>query len=227
MKPTNDTILSDDARDLALLEDPFATIELAPPPPPPALAGVPSRTRAAVLRLRRGALIAALVYVVVVLRVATGPLPLASLRTTAVGVSCALTVGAAIAALSLAASRRAGANILAALGAPLALFAVSVLVRLDLAPSPNLLAQTTMCLAMTCMLATGPLLLALYAFRASFAASSGARGACLGVAAGAGAAAAMDLVCTTGGALHGFVGHGVPMLVAGGIGLLGARWLRS
>ena len=75
-------------------------------------------------------------------------------------------------------------------------------------------------MAVTGLLALGPLALGLWAFRRAFAAAAGWRTAAVGVAAGGLAAATMSLACPITTAAHVIVGHGLAMIVAGLAGAL-------
>lgn len=70
------------------------------------------------------------------------------------------------------------------------------------------------CFLWTSLYAVGPLVLAAWAFRRSFAAMSSWRTAALGMAGGAAGAATMSFVCSVGTPAHVLVGHGGIMLVA-------------
>ncbi len=75
--------------------------------------------------------------------------------------------------------------------------------------------RTKTCILVTTALGAGPLLLATWALRNTFAAAAPWRTAAVGVFSGALAAATIALVCPDGGALHVLIGHGAMMLVLG------------
>jgi hypothetical protein len=88
--------------------------------------------------------------------------------------------------------------------------------------------HTVRCMLVTSVLAAAPLALGVWAFRHSFVASTRWRGAALGTAAGALAAATMSLACANDGVVHVLLGHGVIMLVGAVAGaLLGGRVMRA
>ena len=83
------------------------------------------------------------------------------------------------------------------------------------------------CASGTVLLAAGPFVLAVLAFRHAFASSSGWRTASLGVASGALAAAAMGLHCSADGLAHLLLGHGAAMVAGGLVGLALGRLTRA
>ena len=88
--------------------------------------------------------------------------------------------------------------------------------------------HTARCMGITFGLAAVPLVLGVWAFRRSFAVSSGWRGACLGAAAGALAATTMSLICATDGVVHVVFGHGLVILAGAMAGaVFGDRILRA
>jgi hypothetical protein len=83
-------------------------------------------------------------------------------------------------------------------------------------------------MAITSALAAVPLALGVWAFRRSFVVSSRWRGACIGTAAGALAAATMSLLCSTDGVGHVLLGHGIMMVVGAAAGaVFGAKVMRA
>jgi hypothetical protein len=84
------------------------------------------------------------------------------------------------------------------------------------------------CMAITSALAAAPLALGVWALRGGFVTASAWRGACLGTAAGALAAATMSLLCSTDGAGHVLLGHGLMMGVGAAAGaVLGRKVMRA
>jgi hypothetical protein len=81
------------------------------------------------------------------------------------------------------------------------------------------------CMRVTAVLAAGPVALGVVAFRRGFVVASGWRGAGVGVACGALAAAVMSLVCPIGEAWHLLAGHGAMILFAGLGGAVSGRYL--
>jgi len=80
------------------------------------------------------------------------------------------------------------------------------------------------CFLVTALLGAGPLVLAGWAFRHTFAAAPAWKMAALGMACGASGAATMGLLCSVGSPGHVLVGHGGPMVAAALVGaLLGRR----
>ena len=216
---------------LADIGDPFAEDASAPLRPMDAKrarAG-PSPTRPRVHALRAMALAAALLYEAawLVLRERRPDLTSASPLELALGI--AIPLGAAVLALGAAArSGPRGLGIPAlrvaalALAAPL-LFAIATLLA---APpetgDPRFWHHAASCMAVTGILALGPLALGLWAFRRAFAAAAAWRTAALGAAAGALAAATMSLACPITTAVHVIVGHGLVIVVGALIGALAA-----
>ena len=79
------------------------------------------------------------------------------------------------------------------------------------------------CIAVTGLLAAGPLVLGAFAFRRAFASSAIWRTAALGVACGALAASTMSVVCSDESAAHVLLAHGSWMFIGGLSGALLAR----
>lgn len=112
---------------------------------------------------------------------------------------------------------------------PLASFVLGALLSQKTArvvPDDMFWSANFVCITGIMMLALGPLVLAVVAYRRSFAAVARWRTAALGVASGAFAAAAMELSCPLDGRLHVLVGHGTPLVVGGLVGLALARFTR-
>lgn len=87
--------------------------------------------------------------------------------------------------------------------------------------------STAMCLAGSLVLTTGPLALAVMAFRRSFATRARLRTVALGVGSGAVAVAALHLQCPIDEHLHLLFGHGAALVLGGVVGLLLARFTRA
>lgn len=217
-----------DLERLADIGDPFAEDARAPAPPMDrSRAPLPSPTRARVRTLRTIALALALVYDVawLVLRERRADLASTSPWGLALGVAIPLTV--AVLALSAAARSgprglgvRAGRVAALALGGPVLFAAATVVAARPDAADPLFWRHAAGCMAVTAILALGPMALGLWAFRRSFAAAAAWRTAAVGVAAGALAAATMSLACPITTATHVILGHGLVMIVAALIGAL-------
>jgi hypothetical protein len=100
------------------------------------------------------------------------------------------------------------------LASPLLFAASAVLAESPAAPDAHFWRHALGCLAVTIVLAGGPLVLAIVAFRHAFAVAPAWRAAGLGVASGAIAAATMALVCPIDGASHALLGHGAIFVLA-------------
>jgi len=224
-------VTSDFDIELARIPDPFAREAGAALPPSVALArpASPSRSRRRALAL--AAACGAVFYEAVILAFFKTRPDLGTTSTALVALELAVPLG--VAALALAGAAKSGrlglgepAAKLAAwvTGAPL-LFAL-----VTLAAFPHEVAdgafwsRTQTCFLVTALLGLGPLALAAFALRNTFAAAAGWRTAAIGIASGALAASTIALVCPDGGALHVLVGHGAMMLV---MGLLSAALIRS
>jgi hypothetical protein len=217
------------------IPDPFAGAAGAPlrAPPPKGMPASPSR--AALRSERTIALVVAVVYegLWLLLVEHRADLGVASRLGLAIGLgvplgACVLALGAAMrgGGLGLGGSAR---RLAALAGASVAVFVVGTMM---FAPADTEGARfwghTLQCMAITCGLAAVPLALGVWAFRRSFVASSRWRGACLGAAAGGLAAATMSILCSTDGAAHVLLGHGV-MIVVGGLAgaVFGERVMRA
>ena len=219
-----------DLERLADIGDPFAEDAKAPAPPMDrSRAPLASPTRARLRALRTIALAAALIYDVawLVLHERRADLTSTSPGGLALGIAIPLTV----AVLALGAAARSGARGLGirasrvaalALGGPVLFAAATVLAAPPDTADPLFWRHAAGCMAVTAILALGPMALGLWAFRRSFAAAATWRTAAVGVAAGALAAATMSLACPITTASHVILGHGLVMIVAGLIGALAA-----
>lgn len=210
--------------------DPFEDELLAPPPPPPPLESSPTRTQ--VQRSRWMALALALVSQGVMLA-AMGPradlsevtlvLLLAAILLPALAALAALQIATHTGPLGLGQSPRKLSLLLLA---PTLLFSVSALVPAGSHSPISFWKSTAECILGTMMFALMPLGLALFAFRRSFLSAAPLRTAAIGLACGALAAAAIELRCSIAGWQHVLLGHGVALLVCGGLGYGLARFTR-
>jgi hypothetical protein len=218
-----------DLKQLADIGDPFAEDARAPvrPMDPARAPRGRSPTRSRMRVLRGVALAAALFYDAswLLFHERRGDLT----QQPPAGLALGIAIPLAAASVALAGAVRRGprglgapATRLAALaiGAPV-LFALGTLLA---APpetgDPLFWRHAAGCMAVTGLLALGPLALGLWAFRHAFAAAAGWRTAAVGVAAGGLAAATMSLACPITTAAHVIVGHGLMMLIAGLAGAL-------
>jgi hypothetical protein len=217
------------------IPDPFAEGAVAPVRSAPLRQLPPSPSRAGVRSARTRALVAALVYeglwlALVEHRADLGVAPRVEL---AVGlgipvVACVLALSGAVRAggLGLGESAR---RLAALVGASVAVFVVgtTLLAPVD-TEGARFWPHTLQCMGITCALAAVPLALGVWAFRRSFVASSRWRGACLGTAAGALAAATMSVLCSSDGAGHVLLGHGVMVVVGAAAGaVFGGKVMRA
>jgi hypothetical protein len=217
------------------IPDPFAGADVAPVRAGAPKGMPPSPSRAELRSNRVAALVAAVVYegLWLTLFEHRADLGVASRVSLALGVGIPLGAGA----LAMAGGIRGGglglgesARRLAALvGVSVALFVVGTTV---FAPADTeagrFWGHTLQCMAITSALAAVPLALGVWAFRRSFVVSSRWRGACIGTAAGALAAATMSLLCSTDGVGHVLLGHGIMMVVGAAAGaVFGAKVMRA
>ena len=222
-----------DLQKLAEIPDPFPDSASLPQRRVPA-PSVYSPARSRVQDIRAVAVTAALFYV------AAWPLffrrrpDLSAVRP----VQLALEVGVPLAIAGMAAGvlgRRgplglgeSRARILTLVMASPVVFAIAMLVSLSAADVDRFWHHTMACMLVTALLAAGPLVMGVYAFRNAFATLSVWRTTALGIASGALAAAAIAFACPVDNAWHVLVGHGTMMLVAGALGgLLGQRVCRA
>jgi hypothetical protein len=218
-----------DLKQLADIGDPFAEEARAPirPMDRSRTRLAPSPDRARVRALRTIALALALAYDAAWLVFHERRADLISAPPW--GLALGMAIPLAAAALGLLAALRPGPRGLGAPAARIAALAVGGPVLFALA---TLLAapheggdalfwrHAASCMAVTGLLALGPLALGLWAFRHAFATSAGWRTAAIGVAAGGLAAATMSLACPITTATHVIVGHGLIMTVAALAGAL-------
>jgi hypothetical protein len=219
-----------DLSPLASIGDPFADAASAPPrataPAIPAgERGSPTRSR--VRTVRWIAFVAALLFEVPRVLLSHHRRDMTAVSGGELAVGLLLPLAAAAAAL-LAATRKgarglglsAQAIAVLAVAAPALFYALTFAGAPATAPDPDFWLHAAKCAYTTAFLTLGPVLLAFWAFRRSFAAAAAWRTAALGVAAGALAAAAMSIACPLTGAWHVVLGHGGMMLVAGLAGAL-------
>jgi hypothetical protein len=217
--------------ELARIPDPFAREAGEVLPPCAALARPESPSRSRRRAVAVAAACGAVLYDAVALAFFKTRPDLATASTPLLALELAVPLG--VGALALAGAARTGriglgepAGKLAAwvIGAPL-LFALVTLAAFphDVADGA-FWSRTQTCFLVTALLGAGPLTLAAFALRSSFAAAAGWRTAAIGIASGALAASSIALVCPDGGAFHVLVGHGAMMLV---MGLFSAALVRS
>ncbi len=217
-----------DLNRLADIGDPFAEDARAPIRPadrtrlPPAGS---SPTRSGV-RTRRSIALAAALFcdaAWLVFRERRPDLASASAWSLALGI--AIPLGASV--LALSAAVRNGPRGLGAPAARVAALAVAAPLLFALATAlaapadagdPRFWRHAAGCMAVTAILALGPVALGLWAFRHAFPAAAGWRTAAVGVAAGALAASTMSLACPITSAAHVILGHGVVMIVTAVVG---------
>jgi hypothetical protein len=217
-----------DLNRLGDIADPFAQDATAPVRPADRSRfplGAPSPTRARVWRARAIALAAAVAYEVAVLVLHRHRPDLGS--ASAWSLVLGITIPLCASALALSAAIRRGPRGLGlpaayvaavAVAAPLFFVAATVLAAPPDGGDPLFWRHAAGCMAVTAILALGPMALGLWAFRHAFAASAGWRTAALGVAAGALSASTMSLACPITAAGHVLLGHGVVMLVTALVG---------
>jgi hypothetical protein len=217
------------------IPDPFAGAARAPasPPAPERMAASPPRSR--VQAVRAGALAAAFLFEGLWLVLVEHRPDLSSLSRLALGVGLGIPLLAGAVALG-AAVRRGGLGLgesarrLAGLvGAAIAVFVVGTTMAAPAdTEASGFWSHTVRCMLVTAVLAAAPLALGVWAFRHSFVASTRWRGAALGTAAGALAAATMSLGCSSDGVVHVLLGHGVVLLAGAVAGaLLGGKVMRA
>ena len=195
--------------------DPLEGVGSWPLPPRGGGALAPSPTRARVAAMRWAAMAAALLYELAWIAIMNGRADLHSMPLSTLVIEVAIPAATAMVALAAAAtSGKTG------LGEPkgrlvaLALLAPAIFVVGTLLAGPTVVDLDTFwphalrCFAWTTLYAAGPLVLAAWAFRRSFAAMPAWRTAALGMAAGAAGAATMSFVCSVGSPAHVLVGHG-------------------
>lgn len=215
--------------------DPLAAIDEWPVPArrPGALAESPTRKHVATARAT--ALGAAVLYEVAWVFIMTKRDDLPTMPRTVLAIELVVPLVAALFALAAAAVPDArgmglpkGRMVALALLAPLVFVGATLLASPADVDSEPFVMHALRCFAWTAVYSTGPLLLAMWAFRRSFVASAGWRSAALGMACGAIGAATMSLVCSVGSPAHVLVGHGGMMLVGAlGGALLGNRFGRA
>jgi hypothetical protein len=224
-----------DLNRLGDIADPFAQDAAAPVRPAdrtrfPLGARPPTRSR--VRLVRAIALAAALLYQVawLVFREHRPDLGSASKLGLALGFAIPLCASA----LALSAAIRRGPRGLgapaariavAAVAAPLLFVAATAVAAPPNGGDPLFWRHAAGCMAVTAILAVGPMALALWAFGHAFAAAAGWRTAALGVAAGALSTATMSLACPITAATHVILGHGVVMIVTALVGALVAPFV--
>jgi hypothetical protein len=224
--------MSDD-RDLSRLAeigDPFADDASVAVAPRLARAMAPSPTRGHVRTVRTIAFASAFLYDAAWVLIKEARPDLVTLPWTAIALGLAIPLAGAV--LALTAATRPGARGLglpAARIAGLATVAPTIFVVTALLAAPPPVEDALFwhhvlgCMAVTALLAVGPLGLGLWAFRRAFVTAAAWRTAAVGVACGSLAAATMSLACPHSAPWHLILGHGTVMLIAGLAGALLAR----
>lgn len=216
-----------DLRAFGDIPDPTAGNGAAPPQPPTALPASPPR---GALRMRRAFAAVFALGAAAVFALALGPR--SDLHEASHGglvPTIAVVLLAALAGWSAALHRPSGSAPRWApwLLAPFALFAVAGALHTGSGVPESMLRATIACLVGSMAIAALPLAALVFAYRHAFATSARKRSLALGVAAGAIAAAAMELHCAVDDASHMIVGHGSALLLAGLLGLAATRLLRA
>jgi hypothetical protein len=218
-----------DLEGLGRIPDPFAEAVGAAVPAPASPPATTSPTRADVGKRRLVAAAAAVLFEVVWVAFVERRHDLGALPAWSIALGIAVPLGAAALALGAANGKgRLGLGAPALWLASLCTAAPLVFGALTLAISPadedgRFWELAVRCVGVSAVLTTPPLVLVVVAFRGAFVTASTWRTAALGVACGGLAAATMSLVCTHTGGLHVVLGHGLMMLVGGGVGALLAR----
>jgi hypothetical protein len=217
------------------IPDPFAGAAGAPVGAPAPRGMPPSPSRGRVRALRAGALAAALVCEALWVSTWEHRVDLASAPR--VGLALGLGIPLVAGAVALGAAARRGGLGLGESSRRLAAFvaaSITVFVAGTMMFAPpdteaaGFWSHAVRCMAVTAVLAAAPLALGVWAFRHAFVASTRWRGAGIGTAAGALAAATMSVVCSSDGVVHVLVGHGLMMVVGAAAGaLLGGRVMRA
>jgi hypothetical protein len=217
--------------------DPMAGVGDWPLPPRPAGPLPSSPTRGGVATIRTTALVAALLYELAWIGIMNGRADLHTMPLSTLLLELAIPLATGLVALAAAAGagkeslgEPKGRLVTLALLSPV-LFVVGtflagnfVVTDVDTDPFwPHALR----CFLWTSLYALGPLALAAWAFRRSFATVPAWRTAALGMACGAAGAATMSFVCSVGTPAHVIVGHGGVIFVAAlGGAALGRRFGR-
>jgi hypothetical protein len=216
---------------IAEVPDPLAGVTDWPLPPRSAGAPAASPSRSRVGAMRVTALGAALLYELGWIAVMSKRSDLSSISAARLLTELSIPLGAALIALFAAAApgdrglgSPKGRLMTLALLAPI-VFALATVVSAPAdVDTEAFWPHAFRCFFWTVLYTAGPVALAAWAFRRSFAAAAGLRAAALGIACGALGAATMTLVCSTGTPAHVLVGHGGMMLVGAALGgLLGRR----
>ena len=217
--------------------DPMSGVGDWPLPPRPAAAALgPSPTRSGVAAVRATALVVALLYELAWIGIMNGRADLHTMPLSTLLLELAVPLATAL--LALAAAAGSGKESLGQPKARLVTLALAspVVFVVGSFLAGNFVASTDMdteafwphalrCFLWTSLYALGPLSLAVWAFRRSFATAPAWRTAALGMACGAAGAATMSFVCSVGTPAHVIVGHGGIIFVAAlGGALLGRRF---
>jgi hypothetical protein len=229
----NDDFDLDRLRDVP---DPMADVGDWPLPPRPAGALQSSPTRAGMAAMRATALVAALLYELAWIGIMNGRADLHTMPLSTLLLELAIPLATAMVALAAAAGsgkeslgEPKGRLVTLALLSPV-LFVVGTFLAGNFVASADMDADSfwphaLRCFLWTSLYALGPVALAAWAFRRSFATTPAWRTAALGMACGAAGAATMSFVCSVGTPAHVIVGHGGIIFVAAlGGAALGRRF---
>ena len=212
---------------LAEIPDPFPDAARLPQQRTP-IQAVRSLTRARVRGIRIGAMAVALLYDAAWPALVRRRADMASVHPAQLGLQIGVPlVAGTIAAWVFGRTSRLGlgerkAILTLVLGSP-ALFAIATAVTLPRLDVDRFWHHTVGCLLVTAILAAGPLVVGMYAYRRAFATLAAWRTAGIGLASGALAAATIAFACPISDAWHVLIGHGTAMVLAGAIGALLAR----
>ena len=208
------------------IPDPYASDEAARPRVPDVAALPPSPTRRGTWALRAGAVVAVLACEALLVG-AMGLRDGATLTASVVGYGIVLPLVSAAMTLAVlqASSSRRGRVFVAIAGGSLVFLVTALLSR---APGDESGAGMVRCVLGGSMMATAPILLAVFSMRHAFVTGATWRTAALGLASGLVGAVATRLYCPDDAFVHVVVGHGVPVLLAVlAAAALGPRFTRA
>ncbi len=204
------------------IPDPFAGDE-EPLPPLPALPSLPPSPARAAVRLRRGLALAVAIGLECAIIGALG-LRAMSLKVVLLGVVSPVLVAAVALTLLLRATTTTARLGLVASAASLLFFVVAAA---EAHPPYAPVAAALKCMVVTMVLLAAPLVLGALALRNAFPSGAAGRATTLGIAAGLLGAATIRLHCPHDDSLHVMLGHGLPILAAGVLGLAARKILRA
>jgi hypothetical protein len=217
---------------IADVPDPLEGVGPWPLPARPSAALAPSPARPKVAATRAVALAAALLYELAWIAIMNGRADLHTMPLSTLIAEVAIPAVAAMVALAAAGtSGKTGLGVpkgrfvaFALLSPAIFVLGTILLSRADV-DRDAFWPHALRCFVWTSLYAAGPLVLAAWAFRRSFAAMPAWRTATLGMAGGAAGAATMSFVCSVGTPAHVIVGHGGIILVAAIAGAVFGRRL--